>query len=67
MIELVEKHAVQQSPSRVEELAKIFIHATKVWRPSCRAACWTATNVLADGDRLLGNGAGIMKPLVAKL
>jgi hypothetical protein len=29
-IDLIEKHAVKQSPSRMEELAKIFIHATKV-------------------------------------
>lgn len=27
---MIEKHAVLQSPSRVEELVKIFIHATKV-------------------------------------
>ena len=28
--ELVEKHAAGLSPSRVEELAKVFVHATKV-------------------------------------
>jgi len=27
---LIEKHATRQSPSRVEELVAIFIHATKV-------------------------------------
>lgn len=27
---LLERHAVLQSPSRIEELIKIFIHATKV-------------------------------------
>lgn len=27
---LIEEHAVNQSPSRIEELAKIFIHATNV-------------------------------------
>lgn len=27
---LVEKHATKQSPSRIEELVTIFIHATKV-------------------------------------
>lgn len=27
---LLEKNAVLQSPSRIEELVKIFIHATKV-------------------------------------
>lgn len=31
--ELLERNAVLQSPSRVEELVKIFIHATKVSRP----------------------------------
>lgn len=28
--ELLERHAVLQSPTRIEELVKIFIHATKV-------------------------------------
>lgn len=28
--ELLERHAVLQSPSRIEELVEIFIHATKV-------------------------------------
>ncbi|KXX79814.1 putative hydroxymethylpyrimidine/phosphomethylpyrimidine kinase 2 [Madurella mycetomatis] len=28
--ELLERHAVRQSPARIEELAKIFIHATKM-------------------------------------
>jgi thiaminase len=27
---LIEKHAVHQSPRRVDELVKIFIHATRV-------------------------------------
>lgn len=27
---LIEKHAVHQSPKRVDELVKIFIHATRV-------------------------------------
>jgi hypothetical protein len=32
---LIEKHAVHQSPRRVDELVKIFIHATRVnfWWP----------------------------------
>lgn len=30
LVELLEKHAVKQSPSRIEELVKIFIQATKV-------------------------------------
>jgi ATP-dependent RNA helicase DDX5/DBP2 len=29
-VELIEKHAVKQSVSRVDELAHIFVHATKV-------------------------------------
>ena len=29
-VELIEKHVVKQSVSRIEELVKIFIHATKV-------------------------------------
>lgn len=28
--DLVEKHAHKQSPQRIEELTKIFIHATRV-------------------------------------
>lgn len=28
--ELLERHALLQSPSRIEELVRIFIHATKV-------------------------------------
>jgi thiaminase len=28
--ELLEEHATKQSPSRIEELVKIFIHATRV-------------------------------------
>jgi thiaminase len=31
--DLIERHAVLQSPSRIEELAAIFIHATKVGVP----------------------------------
>lgn len=31
--ELIEKYAVLQSPSRIEELVKIFIHATNVSHP----------------------------------
>lgn len=29
-LEIIEKHAVLQSPSRIEQLVQIFIHATKV-------------------------------------
>lgn len=28
--DMIERHAVLQSPSRIEELVKIFVHATKV-------------------------------------
>lgn len=31
--DLLEKHAILQSPSRIEELVKIFIHATNVSGP----------------------------------
>lgn len=35
---LIERHAVHQSPKRVDELVKIFIHATKVsWNRSSLA------------------------------
>ena len=29
-IDLVEKHAGKQSPTRIEELVKIFVHATQM-------------------------------------
>jgi thiaminase len=32
--ELLEQHAVKQSPGRIEELVKIFIHATRVGLPN---------------------------------
>lgn len=32
-LEIIEKHAVLQSPSRIEQLVEIFIHATKVNHP----------------------------------
>lgn len=39
-IDLIEKHIQLQSPSRIEELVKIFIHATKVCHyPSCALFC----------------------------
>lgn len=34
--ELLERHAVLQSPARIEELVKVFIHATKVSRSTNR-------------------------------
>lgn len=30
LIAILEKHAVLQSPSQIESLVKIFVHATKV-------------------------------------
>lgn len=55
--ELIEKHAVEQSPKRIEDLVKIFIHATKVIQPSSlsmESLNWA--DHLADGDRILGHG-----------
>lgn len=49
---LLEKYAVLQSPSRIEELVKIFIHATKV-----RAHLHISLNCKADDYRWrLGSG-----------
>lgn len=58
-LELLERQAVLQSPSRIEELVKIFIHATKVSSGALplRLLC-SRTGVLiqaADGNRLLGD------------
>jgi hypothetical protein len=41
--ELLERHALLQSPVRIEELAKIFIHATKV---SVSSQCMSGHAVL---------------------
>lgn len=38
--ELVEGHISKQSPSRIEELVKIFIHATKVSNPLFPMSVW---------------------------
>jgi len=54
--ELLERHAVLQSPSRIEELVKIFIHATKVSRPIVFK--YIRYLSISDGDRLLGYGSG---------
>jgi thiaminase len=37
--ELLERHAVLQSPARIEELVKVFIHATKVSRSTNNGCC----------------------------
>ena len=51
--ELIEKHAPEQSPQRIEELVKIFVKATKVGVPArslVPSKTVTARNwVLADG------------------
>lgn len=59
--ELIESHAVRLGPSRVEELVKIFIHATKVSRDSI-VERWVQgpvmlglADTLTDGDWFLGN------------
>lgn len=54
-VELIEKNIRLQSPSRIEELVKIFVHATKV---SLRAVFDHGDVLLIDaidGDWLLGN------------
>jgi hypothetical protein len=52
---LIEKHTSRQSPHRVEELVKIFVHATKVRLPIAAFRRQTLTH-MADGDRLLEHG-----------
>jgi hypothetical protein len=59
LLDLVEKHAANQSPSRIEELVKIFIHATKVSR-KCKVEVKTA-DLVTDGNWLLGYGFRRMK------
>jgi hypothetical protein len=49
---LLEKHIQLQSPSRVEELVKIFIHALKVCGSLCDVPC---ADGLVDGDWFLGD------------
>jgi thiaminase len=39
---LLERHAALSSPSRIEELVKIFIHATKVSSAAGRRLSWRA-------------------------
>lgn len=51
--ELIERHAVLQSPSSIERLVKIFIHGTKVWRPSHNPRAFNDCD--ADGNWLLGD------------
>ncbi|TQN75124.1 Target of rapamycin complex 2 subunit ste20, partial [Colletotrichum shisoi] len=51
--ELIERHAVLQSPSSIERLVKIFIHGTKVWRPFHNPRAFNDRD--ADGNWLLGD------------
>ena len=57
---LVEKGMVRQSPSRIEELVKIFIHATKVQIASDTSHFNKLISNI-DGDRLLGYGLDSVK------
>ncbi len=52
--ELLERHALLQGPSRIEELVKIFIHATKV-RVKQSADGDMDSDCPTDGDWLLGD------------
>jgi len=56
---LVEKHAVKQSASRVEKLAGIFIHATKVSEQPRQES--HIIDVLIDGDGILEHGSWCLK------
>lgn len=55
---LIEKHAVHQSPKRIDELVKIFIHATKVRTKTLIEDANIHINACTDGDRFLGYGWG---------
>lgn len=57
LVVVLEKHAVLQSPSQIESLVQIFLHATKVcgwmglvWLTECLLI------IEVDGDGLLGYG-----------
>lgn len=57
--ELLERHAVLQSPARINELVKIFIHATKVRTVSLpsigKSQFADMVSGCKDGDCILGN------------
>lgn len=55
-VALIEKHASKQSPSRVEELVAIFIHATKASPCQIGVQGRLADTILTDGGRVLGHG-----------
>lgn len=52
-----------QSPTRIEELVKIFIHATKV-SPNDMSCKDASSDPCADGDWFLGNGTRPMTGLM---
>ena len=61
---LVEKHACKQSPSRIEELVEIFVHATNVrWIIYTSLSGDAAADFLADGNWVLGDGIHRLKEL----
>ncbi|GJC80974.1 putative hydroxymethylpyrimidine/ phosphomethylpyrimidine kinase 2 [Colletotrichum liriopes] len=57
--ELIERHAVLQSPSSIERLIKIFIHGTKAGRPSYKSPTFADRD--ADGDWFLGDVSSPVK------
>ncbi len=52
----IEQNMMLQSPSRIEELVDIFIHATKVSRDWLDTE--NVTDFLVDGDWILDMGTG---------
>jgi hypothetical protein len=59
--DLIEEAATRQSVARIHELARIFIHATKVRHDGVKTGLGIglkADENLADGDGVLGNGNG---------
>lgn len=54
-VELVEKHAAKQSPSRIEELVQIFVQATRVGFLCLKDGVQRLIQFL-DGDWVLGHG-----------
>ena len=57
LVALLEKYAVLQSPSQIESLVQIFLHATKVC--GSMGSVWLTECLLIigiDGDGLLGYG-----------
>jgi len=64
---LIEKHAVYQSPHRIEELIAIFVHATQASTPVNARSSMILTTVCTDGDRLLGYGGCCVEVCEAEL